>query len=654
MPLKLFALPALLLLGCCTVLSAQSGPVASYTVYADSFHRLDAPVSVEAPEGAGPLRLEETTGGSTRPVAVQLREGRLHWILDGDTEPGSERTYRLLAATSRADQEAAVQADDTGEGVTFRLGDSEVLTYQYAKAAVPAGVDPIYSRGGFIHPLRSPKGGALTRIQPTDHYHHYGLWNPWTHTEFRGREIDFWNLARGQGTVESRGVRDVDAGPVFAGMTGDLTYLVFRDSSVTDHPTEVLDETLDLRVYPQAAGAGGYLVDFTSKQHNVTEDSFTVKAYRYQGIGLRASERWDDTNVHLLTSEGYGKGNGNATRARWMDVRGPTEAGEAGVLLMAHPDNYNSPEQIRIWPTGTNNGQENVFVNFNPAQDRDYRLRPDGTYRLDYRLYVYDGQLDTVAANRYWQDFAYPPRVVRTDVPGPLAGARVLVYTRNGKGFVHDNISASVEALEELGAEHGFTVTASDDPTTFATGGLDDYDVVVFSNTNNDVFNTEEQHRTFRDYIESGGGFVGIHSACGSERDWPWFASAIGGKFHRHAKRQDFDVVVLDADHPSTDFLPATWHIRDDECYYLKQLNPEMHVLLAADLGTVDDPEGKGTYPADTFGDLFPTAWYLTDHGGRRWYTSLGHRIEHYSDPLFRRHILGGLEWAAQHKATSR
>ena len=45
---------------------------------------------------------------------------------------------------------------------------------------------------------------------------------------------------------------------------------------------------------------------------------------------------------------------------------------------------------------------------------------------------------------------------------------RVLVYTRNytpdGKGYVHDNISASVEAIKKMGAESGFAVDASDDP----------------------------------------------------------------------------------------------------------------------------------------------------------------------------------------------
>jgi hypothetical protein len=43
---------------------------------------------------------------------------------------------------------------------------------------------------------------------------------------------------------------------------------------------------------------------------------------------------------------------------------------------------------------------------------------------------------------------------------------------------------------------------------------------LVFSNTNNQIFDTEQQKLAFQRYIQAGGGFVSIHSACGSEREW--------------------------------------------------------------------------------------------------------------------------------------
>ena len=100
---------------------------------------------------------------------------------------------------------------------------------------------------------------------------------------------------------------------------------------------------------------------------------------------------------------------------------------------------------------------------------------------------------------------------------------RILVYTRNytpdGKGYVHDNIAASVAAIRKMGDEAGFTVDSSDDPAAFTDANLRQYAALVFSNSNNQAFSNDGQRDAFKRYIEAGGGFVGIHSASGSERD---------------------------------------------------------------------------------------------------------------------------------------
>jgi type 1 glutamine amidotransferase len=70
-----------------------------------------------------------------------------------------------------------------------------------------------------------------------------------------------------------------------------------------------------------------------------------------------------------------------------------------------------------------------------------------------------------------------------------------------------------------------------------------------------------------------------------------------------------------------------------------------LHVLLAGDLTTLDDP-AKEKYPGKAFGDEFPLAWCHQFDGGREWYTALGHQKEHYAEPQFRQHLLGGILWA--------
>ncbi len=249
---------------------------------------------------------------------------------------------------------------------------------------------------------------------------------------------------------------------------------------------------------------------------------------------------------------------------------------------------------------------------------------------------------------------------------GAASERRVLVYTKNGKGYVHDNIAASVAAIKQLGAANNFAVDVSDDPTVFTDQNLKQYKALVFNNVNNEIFDNEEQKAAFQRYIRgskriespkgaeqggtlwacapSGGGFVGIHSACGAMRDWPWFWELLGGRFLRHPKLQTFTIKVKDAKDISTAHLPAAFQWTD-EFYFLDQIPNGRHILLAGDLTTLDDP-AKEKYPGKQFGDEFPLAWRRTFDGARSWYTALGHKPEHYSDPKLTRHILGGIVWA--------
>lgn len=221
---------------------------------------------------------------------------------------------------------------------------------------------------------------------------------------------------------------------------------------------------------------------------------------------------------------------------------------------------------------------------------------------------------------------------------------KVLIYSRNGEGYVHKNIAASVEALEAICQEMEWEYTTTDTPLVFdKMEALNEYDVLVFTNTNNDVFCTQQQRDNFKAYIQMGGGFVGIHSACGTERDWPWFWAMLGGKFVRHAPFQRFDVLTIDPTHQCTKGVPERWTI-EEECYYLNHLNPDIDVIMVADMTTVED-EKRDEYPAKIFGDTFPLVWSHTYDGGRQWYTALGHDPEIYADATFRTHLKGGMIW---------
>ena len=230
-----------------------------------------------------------------------------------------------------------------------------------------------------------------------------------------------------------------------------------------------------------------------------------------------------------------------------------------------------------------------------------------------------------------------------------LAGAedKVLVYTRNytpdGKGYVHANIATSVATLKAIGQENGFSVDSSDDPAVFTPANLKQYKAIVFSNSNNEAFTTDAQRDALRKFIQSGGGVMGIHSATGSERKWPYWWSMMGGRFIRHPKLQKFTITVKDGKHPATKGLPSTFEW-EDECYLFADANSNVKVLLTANPAQLEDPK-RDSEPGALRDGVYPISWYNTYDGGRQYYVGLGHKDEHYADPLFRQQLTGGLLW---------
>jgi len=252
---------------------------------------------------------------------------------------------------------------------------------------------------------------------------------------------------------------------------------------------------------------------------------------------------------------------------------------------------------------------------------------------------------DTTFAMLFLVTIIYTACKVTHKIEGrPVAwkNVSVLVYTKNGTGYIHDNIPSAVRSIREMGLQNGFSVDVADTSLIFTEDNLRKYNAVIFTSTNNDVFDTDAHKVAFMRYIQAGGGFVGIHSVTGTERKWPWFKRLVGGTFVRHARHQQFKEIIIDPKNPSTSFLPVHWE-RNDECYYIAEINPDIHVLAVHDLSTVDDKEKPVSY-----GSVFPSVWSHEFDGGRQWYTALGHDAVNYEEPEFRKHILGGLQWVVE------
>lgn len=223
----------------------------------------------------------------------------------------------------------------------------------------------------------------------------------------------------------------------------------------------------------------------------------------------------------------------------------------------------------------------------------------------------------------------------KAEPTSPVAQDNCILVFYKTSGFYHSSIPAGIKAIQQLGRENSFRVDTTNNAARFRLDTLGKYKAVVFLSTTQDVLNTEQQ-TAFEQYIRLGRGFVGVHAATDTEYDWPWYNGLVGAYFNGHPAIQQATVNVTDNTHPATSFLPARWG-RTDEWYNFRNLAPDLRVLATLD---------ETTYSGGTNGLNHPIAWYHTYDGGRAFYTAGGHTDESYQEPLFLRHLLGGITYA--------
>ncbi len=296
-----------------------------------------------------------------------------------------------------------VSLKETDIGIDFVIGNQTVLTYQTAVEDVPEGIKKDFAKSGFIHPLKSPSGQVLTRIQPKDHYHHYGIWGPWTRATINGREVDFWNLGDGKGRVDFAHVLSKK-------QAGGAAELNVRQNHIDlkAPESERIAIAEDLRIKVKPADKDRYMVDYTSTIETKIPGGILLDDYRYGGgIGFRATEAWGKDNSTILTSEGDTRKTADGTNARWIIVQGETDAssGSSGVLFLSHNTNKAFPEPLRVWPEDQYKGEGNVFIEFTPIRHESWELLANKRYTLKYRMIVFDGEMSTEEAEAYWKAF---------------------------------------------------------------------------------------------------------------------------------------------------------------------------------------------------------------------------------------------------------
>ena len=148
----------------------------------------------------------------------------------------------------------------------------------------------------------------------------------------------------------------------------------------------------------------------------------------------------------------------------------------------------------------------------------------------------------------------------------PIGQTKRILYVTLSAGFKHDSIPASIEALKQIAAQSGkLDVVQTEDVSLLSAAGLRDFDAVMFFTTG-ELPISDAQKRDLLDFVRSGKGFGGVHSATDTFYQWPEYGNLIGGYFNGHPWTQPVTLDVEDPDNPLVAHLKPSFEIIDEIC----------------------------------------------------------------------------------------
>lgn len=259
----------------------------------------------------------------------------------------------------------------------------------------------------------------------------------------------------------------------------------------------------------------------------------------------------------------------------------------------------------------------------------------------------------------------------------PARPRKVLVW---GRLWTHMANILTDETVKILGRKTGaFEVVAGDDPRLLLPDRLKDFDAIFFNGLHDpkpflppwDLKNMPQDRRDaaqeldqqvkqsiLRFVMEDGKGIAGIEGSIAALRDWREWGELMGAFYNGHYVG-NFVVKAEDPGHPLTECFGGQPLRVFDQAYvpgppYSRK---NLRVLLSLDMTQMPDPlaDPKMAWLKDAVKKLeastgrpkeYPISWIKSHGKGRVFYCSLGVQRAPYSNPLFLRYLLGGIQFA--------
>lgn len=220
---------------------------------------------------------------------------------------------------------------------------------------------------------------------------------------------------------------------------------------------------------------------------------------------------------------------------------------------------------------------------------------------------------------------------------------RKILYVTQSMGFRHASLHLSEDIIEQIGTANGYDVTLTHKFERFASPEtLKAYDVIIFYTTG-ELPLSDAQKKAFLDWIRSGKGFIGLHSATDTYYKWPEYGEMIGGYFDGHpwTEKATVGISAFDRTNIFTSHFEESFKLQE-EIYQFRNFNQDkVKVVMSLDKANTDMTL-KGIKAAE-----FPLTWYRDYGKGRVFYTALGHRNEVWQDQRYQKMVLNAIRWAA-------
>lgn len=297
--------------------------------------------------------------------------------------------------------QAAFKVVDIGGRLEIRDEGKTVFGWQHQPLSEPKG-GAIFATSAFIHPLCTPSGFMLTRIQPDDHLHHLGLWWPWKTLTVDGKKYVTWEVQEKQGrhiAVSARVTRESADEVVIEGINRTEINLPEKGYQ------PMLEEKVVMRF--SRMGADAYLLDIDIAQQPIDGIGVTVSKYHYSGFSWRGPEGWNQDNSTMRTSGGQDRDHANHQPADWVSVDGKTSPqGMATMLMMSGASQIaGAPELLRVW--GSNMEKGTPFANLNPVAKQPVELNAQNksVSQRRYRVVIADRAILPEESDKLWKEW---------------------------------------------------------------------------------------------------------------------------------------------------------------------------------------------------------------------------------------------------------